>query len=347
MDLCEANKLLNITKNKVVFVYSAPKVGSTSVVSSLRIFGIDKLDIIHIHDEVMLKVLVKIEGITVNDIIDYNSRIGKEVYIINIYRLPIERKISAFFEKIGSYHFNNSDVEVNKYGLNRVTTRFNDIFPWLDDSDHFIDKYNIEIPEKFDFQNKYLLVSKENKKYITLRLSDSTEWHEILSSIFGFQIRIIKDYESNNKEIKDLYKLFKKEYKIPLNLLNNILTNKYLNYYYPEEEINKYYNDWLLKSCDFVSSFTYEEYKLYEKITIENSYIDFIQLEHYFYDGCKCKGCDLKRNEVANKLLNGENVTEKIIHRKAKTDFINKKIIQPKKKKNRQLFVNFYMNLKK
>jgi hypothetical protein len=33
----------------------------------------------------------------------------------------------------------------------------------------------------------------------------------------------------------------------------------------------------------------------------------------------------LKRNEVANKLLNGENVTEKIIHRKAKTDFINKK----------------------
>ena len=59
--LNEANNLLNITRhpqnNKLVFVYSAPKVGSTSIVSSLRLFGIDKVNIIHIHDEEMLKVL--------------------------------------------------------------------------------------------------------------------------------------------------------------------------------------------------------------------------------------------------------------------------------------------------
>ena len=63
MNLEEANKILNINKQKVVFVYSAPKVGSTSVVSSLRLFCIDKMDIIHVHDEEMLKILCDTHGV--------------------------------------------------------------------------------------------------------------------------------------------------------------------------------------------------------------------------------------------------------------------------------------------
>ena len=74
--LNEANNLLNITRhpqnNKLVFVYSAPKVGSTSIVSSLRLFGIDKVNVIHIHDEEMLKVLAHITDVTVNEIILFN-----------------------------------------------------------------------------------------------------------------------------------------------------------------------------------------------------------------------------------------------------------------------------------
>ena len=50
--LIRTNELLKINTskhNRLVFVYSCPKVGSTSIVSSLRIFGSDKVDIIHIH----------------------------------------------------------------------------------------------------------------------------------------------------------------------------------------------------------------------------------------------------------------------------------------------------------
>ena len=98
--LSSVNDILNINKfphNKLIFVYSAPKVGSTSIVSSLRIFGTDKFSIIHIHDEEMLKVLGHINGITINEIILYNKHLGKDVYVIDVYRSPIERKISAFF----------------------------------------------------------------------------------------------------------------------------------------------------------------------------------------------------------------------------------------------------------
>ena len=129
--LTKANELLNLNNNRstrIVFMYSAPKVGSTSIVSSLRLFGSDKLSIIHIHDEEMLRVLKHIENITVNELIFYNAYLGKEVYVINVYRSPIERKISAFFEKIGAYHFNNIDQKVNTYNVSKVIHRFNNIF---------------------------------------------------------------------------------------------------------------------------------------------------------------------------------------------------------------------------
>ena len=177
--LIMANELLRINKsqhNRLLFVYSAPKVGSTSIVSSFRIFGLDKVDVIHIHDEEMLQVLSHIKGITINELIIFNKYLGKDVYVVNIYRSPIERKISAFFEKVGSYHFNTSDQNINNYNIEKVISRFNNIFPYIDVSDHFIDKYNITIPKHFDYQQKYLLVKENNITYITLRLKDSNQF---------------------------------------------------------------------------------------------------------------------------------------------------------------------------
>ena len=53
MELLErANQQLNITpskRNKIIFIYSKPKVGSTSLVSSIRLFGCDVYNVIHIH----------------------------------------------------------------------------------------------------------------------------------------------------------------------------------------------------------------------------------------------------------------------------------------------------------
>ena len=38
---------------------------------------------------------------------DEYKLLGKNVYVIDVYRSPIECKISTFFEKVGVYHFNN------------------------------------------------------------------------------------------------------------------------------------------------------------------------------------------------------------------------------------------------
>lgn len=328
-----ANEVMNINKNitnKMIFVYSGPKVGSTSIVSSLRIFGREKFSILHIHDEEMLKILGHINGITVNEIILYNKYLGRDVYVIDIYRSPIERKISAFFEKIGAYHFNNTDEKVNTYNIQKVINRFNKIMPYLATGDHFIDKYDINIPEKFDYSNKYLLIEQNGIKYIKLRLKDSNLWGSILTKMFDTKIGIVKDYDSANKPIRDLYLLFKKTYKIPKNLLSEIIRCKYLNYFYSPAEIDEYYKQWEKNSSPDFTPYTEEQYKMYEDLSIENSHIDYIQLNHYMDEGCICRACSIKRSNVANKIVQGLSIkdTDRIQHISAKNDYFANKIIQ-------------------
>ena len=111
------NKLFQNDINNYIFIYTPPKVGSTTLVSSLRISLGKSYNIIHIHDETMLSVLTGINDVKINDIINYLSKQGKNVSVIDIYRTPIERKMSNFFEKIAPYHFNNSETNISNYSI--------------------------------------------------------------------------------------------------------------------------------------------------------------------------------------------------------------------------------------
>ena len=335
--LSSINETLNINKfphNKLIFVYSAPKVGSTSIVSSLRIFGTDKFSVIHIHDEEMLNVLGHVNGITVNEIILYNKYLGKDIYVIDVYRSPIERKISAYFEKIGAYHFNNTDENVNSYNVQKIINRFNKVLPYLANGDHFVDKYNINIPDHFDYNNKYLLVEQNGIKYITLRLKDATSsWNNILTTIFGSNIFIVKDYESTNKPIKDLYLSFKSVYRIPRNLLGLIMQCKYFKYFYSPDEQAEYFRQWSRSSTNDFSCYTEDQFKMYEELSLENSHIDYIQLHHYMDDGCCCKACNIKRHATANKIIKEIPLTnaDNVKHDEAKTQLMTKRVIRANK----------------
>ena len=300
--------------NNLIFIYTQPKVGSTSLVSSLRLSAADKFNIIHLHDETTLKILAGIENVTINEIINYNASLGKNVYVIDVYRTPIERKMSVFFEELASFHFNNLEENVNTYAVDKIITRFNDIFTHIANTDNYIEKYNIPVPSAFDYNKKYLHQKINGIHYIKLRLKDSNVWGSILSSIFEKDIVMVHDYETNDKKIRDLYNNFKKEYKIPSNYFEDIKTNKHLNYYYSEEERNEYLNLWGQKSTDSCAPFTESEYNLYIKICLENQIHNFIQSEHYIDNGCLCGCCFNKRRELFNKAKLGFKITEKIIH---------------------------------
>jgi hypothetical protein len=67
---------------------------------------------------------------------------------------------------------------------------------------------------------------------------------------------------------------------------------------------------------------------MYETLTIENSHIDYIQINHYMDEGCICKSCKINRKRVASNILMGNLVNNKIIHTEVKKELMQKTIIR-------------------
>jgi hypothetical protein len=325
------DQLFKMHSDNYVFVYTPPKVGSTTLVTSLRVSLNKNYNIIHIHDEVMLSVLTGINGVTINDILTFLSSKGKQVYVIDVYRTPVERKMSEFFEKISPYHFNNTEENISQhYTMERIANRFNCLFPYLEQGDHYFQRYGI--PEHdivaFDFTKKFSLQTWNHVTYIKLRLCDSTRWSSILSSIFRADIVIISDYKTEDKGVGALYKRFKEYYRLPINFHSMIAEDKYLRFYYNEEERKRYLTLWQARvaSTNPFTPFTESEYAFYMRLCLENQFINDIQEEHYIDNGCCCVYCTKKRKELFVRAKNGEKHFEKIVHREVVNEVRNEKI---------------------
>lgn len=321
-NLHDINNKLNLNMSEkfgrsenIIFVYCPPKVGSTTLVTSIRISAAYKYTVLHIHDDVTLQVMANINNITVNQLIKYNKQIGKNIVVIDIYRSPVERKISQFFEEIAEFHFNNTEENVKKYSISRLTERFNKLFPYLGDKDYYTEKYGIPKMQSFDFEKKYLLQEIDGIKYVKLRLKDSDQWSQILENILGTEITIVNDYTTSSKSIANLYNMFNNVYRLPIKYFKIIKECNHLQYYYSKEEQQEYLNTWQKKISNTQDiPYTPEEYKFYQKLSLENQYYSKIQFDHYIDLGCLCKPCALKRSEILNNAKKREPITEKIDH---------------------------------
>ena len=199
--------------------------------------------------------------------------------------------------------------------MEKIKNRFNNLFLHIANEDYTKEKYEISVPEKFDFDNKYLHLQENNIEYIKLRLKDSSLWGTILTKLLGKEIYIVNDYESSQKKISNLYNNFKSSYKIPNNLLEEIKLDINLNYYYTQEERDNYINEWTEKKEQDIIVFNRMEYDFYLKISKQNRKEYNIMLNHYIDIGCRCKICDKKRKEILESVKIGEYVNEKINHK--------------------------------
>lgn len=308
------NRLFNTKTDNYIFIYTPPKVGSTTLVTSLRISLGKSYNILHIHDEIMLSVLSGIHNVKINDIIIHLSNRGKNVHVIDVYRTPIERKMSEYFEKLSPYHFNNTEENLSSYSIKRISDRFNKLFPHLENGDHYFEHYNIEHPILFDFEKKYTVQEIKNVKYVKLRLCDAELWGQILSTILKQDIVIIHDYKTEDKGIGDLYKRFRREYKLPRNFIELVHNCRYFNFYYNETERNNYIQMWSQRLDEYFTPYTTSEYNFYMNVCLENQHINDIQLEHYIDNGCFCKFCTDKRKDIYFRAKAGEKHFQKIIH---------------------------------
>lgn len=316
--LKNANSKIGLSETKIkniVFVYTPPKVGSTTLVSSIRLSASYKFSVVHLHDEEMLNVLTGVTDITINELIKYNKYIGRNIYVIDVYREPLERKMSEFFDKLASFHFNNVAEKINKYNVNRLIARFNNIFTHIATGDHYFDKMTEVVkPSEFDFEKKYLIQKVFDITYIKLRLRDSAQWGNILTGILGTEITIINDYETDKSPLKDLYQKFKATYKIPSNYITQIENCPYFKYYLSPHEQGAYISKLHAKESTQVTGYSQSEYKIYINICLENQWNTSIDTAHYLDDGCTCRACSKQRRFIVVKARRGEPPKEKLTH---------------------------------
>ena len=306
----------------LIVLYCPEKVGSSSIVSSIKLYASDKFMIFHTHENKIADIVnYKINTINVSDILLNNQVINpytnqhRQIYLIDIFRTPIERKISFFFQKISEIHFNNTETNISNYSLDKIIKRFNDIFIHLDDIDYFNEYYECEKITQFDFENKFIYRTNNNVHYIKLRLQDSNDWGDILSKILKTKIHILNDYNTTNKNIGQLYSKFINQYKLPYNYYKLIQNDKLLNIYMNDEEKSKYLKKWLEKISKDYIPFTSNEYIVYKKISNENIFYSANNSnKHYYDDGCLCLKCSQERKNVIYELEQGNVINPSIKH---------------------------------
>lgn len=307
----------------IILLYCPQKVGSTSVVTSIRLSAPDKYFVMHTHDEVIFKSNgggnnnVCVSDIEKNvGLKNHGTGTPRKIYIIDIYRTPMERKISEFFHEIGIFHFNNLEANISKYALNKITKRFNDLFPHVSNDDYFKERFNTGFDyEEFDFKNKYLLTEKNGVKYIKLRLKDSAQWGEILSNILETEITVVSDYETREKDIGETYKKFMESYQLPYNYFKMIENCPQLKCYYDFSERYDYLNQWWKRTTGIYKPFTSEEYTFYKANYLENQFYFRKLTAHYKDDGCLCDNCKKKRTKILKHVKNnGDKNLEANLH---------------------------------
>jgi hypothetical protein len=173
------------------------------------------------------------------------------LYIIDSYRDPIERKISSFFQNI-HIHLCKKMIDINKLPTEELIKIFNNTLLLNLENYHPLDiEHPIFKNDNFNFSNEYILKKIDNKIYIKLRFKSINNWNLIFKNIFNKNIPIYNNNLSQNKIYNKIYYKFKKEYKIPISVLNYIYKfDKLFQKYNTIDEKQKYYNQWLINSYE-------------------------------------------------------------------------------------------------
>ena len=186
------NNLCNneIPKKTQVYINCSGKSGSQTLLNTLKQY----YKCLHCHGNWYFQnKIIKNTDINLYDCIKKSMEHYEDVYVIDSYRTPFERAISASFQ-------NNPDTTLENFNYNLIINENYDCF------DETIVNFDLEKLEYFDFEKKYMEIKYKNLHIIKIRFSDIHNWDKILSNIFKRNINIITNNLSSVKYYYNNYK---------------------------------------------------------------------------------------------------------------------------------------------
>lgn len=231
-----------------IFIYCGEKCGSSTLLITFLKMGM-KVFRAHSNNQIYPEEKINIEFESIKELIEKQNK--DNIYIIDCYRNPIERLISRFFQIIDIFIEDKSarNLEFLNYYINNIFTIY--------EPNHPLD---LEYPilKDIPFIDKYIIKKQDRFTFIKLRFSDINKWEEYLTEIFGFEIKIISDNISENKEYAELYKKFKKVFKISRTYFEKMKIDPLFIKYNSKEEQDEYLKYWEQR-CEDDSYFTINE----------------------------------------------------------------------------------------
>ena len=165
-------KYEDLDLNFNVYIYCCGKTGSSTLSYTMNKNGYKAL---HVHSLLNYKEMCIESKKNPNlfDIIEQSMINNREIYIIDSYRTPIERKLSSFFQ---TYKEDNYSID---YITSQIDKKIYIIENYVSINEIF-DYFGIPHFDSFNFVQKYNLLKYKNITFIKLRFEDIKEWDKIL-----------------------------------------------------------------------------------------------------------------------------------------------------------------------
>ena len=254
------NKIINNNINQIlldqlykinIFIFCSGQSGGSTLAKTL---DNNLYNIIHLHTSICVGIYslnkYNLNNINIFDIINHNKE-KNNIYIIDSYRNPIERKISSFFQYLKGYIQNYNELSIQEL-IDFFNNNLLETIEEYHSINEVFEHYKINKFDKFNFDKKYNYMKHENMILIKLRFKDIKEWNKILTKIFGKQTEIYSDNLTENKEYYNLYKEFLQEYKLPKKYINILKNNTEFKIYNTPKEQMEYIKYWENKCFDNV-----------------------------------------------------------------------------------------------
>ena len=234
-----------------VVIYQMGKVGSISIRDSLRQFHLNPL---HLHryywtnNERNLSPRHLFWKTKYNITLDSYLKKDK-VKIITIFRDPLSRNISSYFENLDVYF---SKKEMKHLDFDTLKDTFNNDFrfhitpnTWFDQE--LYRKTGINIFDKaFQQTEGYVTIEKENISLFACTTDKINALEKELGEFLNISnFKIQHENSGTDKWYSDLYKEFKNRYKPSEDMLNLLYDSDTIKYFYSAKSINKLRSKWL------------------------------------------------------------------------------------------------------
>ncbi len=252
----------------VLLVYQMAKVGSTSIVASLK--QLPQWRVYHIH-QLNSKTLKEFRErfkkrgrripLHVKNgqylLTRYVNR-GRPLKMITLVREPISRNFSAFFGgrrfvEDGEPDFEGTPTEV---WIRRFINEYPHSLPltWFDlqvKEPLGIDVYRYPFPHDMGYQ----IIRENGHEMLLMRCESSNDLKvKAISEFIGTEIGELPILNAGeNKQYADAYKKFKETIRLPSEYVEKMCTARYTRHFYTEQEIRQVYETWRARTVSGVS----------------------------------------------------------------------------------------------